>query len=139
MSLVSFSEEFGQNSSNQNYQLGWNFINAMQTIQHAVKKNLRRFQWDCFLGWKDEQQKLSNVQFLSIQYVRTVSNISVLLFLFGRNIDTWFMIHIILQNNFYTLWIIEVWIKSTLSFKLKYEYFVLYLKIFSYSKDICTI
>lgn len=91
MSLVSFSEEFGQNSSNQNYQLGWNFINAMQTIQHAVKKNLRRFQWDCFLGWKDEQQKLSNVQFLSIQYVRTVSNISVLLFLFGRNIDTLFI------------------------------------------------
>ena len=38
MSLVSFSEEFGQNSSNQNYQLGWNFINAIQTIQHAVKK-----------------------------------------------------------------------------------------------------
>ena len=50
MSLVSFSEEFGQNSSNQNYQLGWNFINAMQTIQHAVKKKTEKISVGLFFG-----------------------------------------------------------------------------------------
>ena len=57
MSLVSFSDKFGQNSSNQNYQLGWNYINAIQTIHHAWGKK-QRFHKDFFRGWKDQQQKL---------------------------------------------------------------------------------